>query len=170
MRILLYCFFACGFSLFNGQTSHAQPLDDEGAITEFSVSDQDYLQKQYELLQDVVNSELAKRFNGEKEHDLELLQRLIDSRAIKSDQRRELQAMGVVLGRTLAKQYELRWVVFRDSLGRSRALQIDETKRVLFPMTMISRRLEVGARADVREIYTKASGIIEYTRANHVLY
>ncbi|MGI9285859.1 MAG: DUF3806 domain-containing protein [Pseudomonadales bacterium] len=169
MRILFfYCVFS--FSLLGGHAGPAQPLDDEGTITAFENSDEAYLEKQYELLQEIANNELAKRFNGEKAHDLELLQKLIDSRAIKSDQRRELQAMGVVLGRTLAKEYELPWVVFRDSVGRSRALQIDETKRVVFPMTMISRRLEVGARANVQDIYAKASRIIEYTRANHVLY
>ena len=169
MRRFLFC-VVCSFLLLGGHAGQAQPLDDEGTITAFEAPDEAYLEKQYELLQDIANSELAKRFKGEKAHDLELLQKLIDSRVIKSDQRRELQAMGVVLGRTLAKEYELRWVIFRDSVGRSRALQIDETKRVVFPMTMISRRLEVDARANVQEIYAKASRIIEYTRANHVLY
>ena len=169
MRALLAC-FACTLALLATPHSYAQPLDDEGKITEFENSDEDYLQKQYERIQDIVNSELSGRFNGDKAHDLELLQKLIDSRAIKRDQHRELQAMGVVLGKTLAKEFELRWVVFRDSVGRSRALQIDETKRVVFPMTMISRRLEVDARTNVQEIYAKVRGIIDYARANHVLY
>lgn len=169
MRALLAC-FACTLALLATPYSHAQSLDDEGKITKFENSDENYLQKQYELIQDIANSELSERFNGDKAHDLVLLQKLIDSRTIKSDEQLELQAMGVVLGKTLAKEFELRWVVFRDSVGRSRALQIDETKRVVFPMTMISRRLEVDARTNVQEIYTKVRGIIEYTRANHVLY
>lgn len=169
MRALFVCFFYT-FALLASTHSLAQPLDDEGKITPFEASDDEYVQSQYELIQDIVNSELSKRFNGDKAHDLQLLQKLIDSGAIKSEQRRELQALGVVLGKTLAQEFELRWVVFRDTVGRSRALQIDETKRVVFPMTMISRRLEVDARANVQEIYAKVSGIIEYTRANNVLY
>ncbi len=169
MRTLLVC-FVCTFALLAITNGYAQSLDDEGKITSFEASDEEYVKRQYELIQEVANSKLAKRFNGNKAHDLELLQQLIDSHAVKSDQRRELQAMGVVLGNTLAQEFELRWVVYRDSVGRSRALQIDETKRVVFPMTMISRRLEVDARANVQEIYAKVSGIIEYTRANHVLY
>ncbi len=169
MRALLAC-FAYTLAIFAMPYGHAQSLDDEGKITAFENSDEEYVQKQYELVQDIANSELHQRFNGDKTHDLELLQKLIDSGAVKSEQRLELQAMGVVLGKILAQEFELRWVVFRDSVGRSRALQIDETKRVVFPMTMISRRLEVGARANVQDIYTKVRGIIEYTRANHVLY
>ncbi len=168
MRALL-AFLVCTLALLTAH-GYAQPLDDEGKISAFEASDEAYVKNQYELIQDIVNSEFAIRFNGDKAHDLALLQRLIDSGVVKSDQRLELQAMGVVLGKTLAQEFELRWVVFRDSVGRSRALQIDETKRVVFPMTMISRRLEVDARTNVQEIYAKVSGIIEYTRANHVLY
>ncbi len=169
MRILfLYCF--CGFALLGANATHAQDLDDEGEISSFDAADEVYLQQQYDLLQGIADRELATRFGGNKTHDLALLQKLIDSRALKSEQRRELQAMGVVLGRLLAQEYKLRWVVYRDSVGRSRALQIDETKRVVFPITMLSRRLEVGARTNVQEVYAKAGRIIEYTRANHVLY
>ena len=46
-------------------------------------------------------------------------------------------------------------------LGRSRALRYQQTDHYLFPMTMISRRLEVDNRATVAAIYQRAVDIIK---------
>jgi hypothetical protein len=72
--------------------------------------------------------------------------------------------MGVIMGDLLAAELGLRWVIYEDDLGRSRALQYKDMETVLFPITMISRRVEVGNRRPVAEIYQKAYDIIDALR------
>ena len=63
-----------------------------------------------------------------------------------------------------AADLDLRWVVYQDKLGRSRALLDDVSDTYLFPVTMISRRREADNRATVMAIYAKASEIVAARR------
>ncbi len=150
--------------------SHAQSLSDEFQIMDFGPGDQIFIQRQQELAESLVYDALLTRLKGEKEQDLRLLQQLIDRGTLKPHQKRELQALGSVLGNLLAKEFRLPWVVYVDQLGRSRGLRIDKTRQVIFPLTMISRRIEADAETDIARIYAKAVDIIRYTRANSPLY
>jgi hypothetical protein len=118
--------------------------------------DRQFMQQQRESLSDLVARQYGRQFNGETDNDLELLQRLLDDRVVRAEQTRELQAMGVIMGDLLAADLGLDWVIYEDSLGRSRALRYRDTDSFLFPMTMISRRREVDNRTPVAEIYRKA--------------
>lgn len=148
----------------------AASLNDEYRISKPGPGDQNYLDQQYELAKTLVYDALLSRLTGNKDRDLNLLQKLLDGEHLKSHQRRELQALGVVLGRFLAKEFRMDWVIYTDSVGRSRGLQVGNTRQVIFPLTMISRRVEVDARADVKAIYTKASDIVRYTLNNKPLF
>ena len=61
----------------------------------------------------------------------------------------------------LAADLDLEWVIYADKHGRSRALRLGETDNFLFPITMISRRVEAGAKVDVEAVYKKARASIE---------
>lgn len=150
--------------------SFATSLTAEFEIRPFGPGDTLFLQSQQKLAKDMVYDSLLTRLTGDKEKDLRLLQQLVDRKTLRPDQRRELQALGSVLGQLLKKEFRLEWVVYVDQLGRSRGLQIDGTRQVIFPLTMISRRLEADARIDVQRIYDKASEIVRYTRANRPLF
>lgn len=93
--------------------------------------------------------------------DLQLLQRIADDRLIKQEDRETLQGLGVVLGNVLQRELNLEWKVYEDAVGRNRALCVPGTSDCLFPVTMLSRRLEVGVSVDVHEIYNNAVGIIK---------
>ncbi len=71
------------------------------------------------------------------------------------------QAMGVIMGDLLASELSMHWVIYEDRLGRSRALRYQQTDHYLFPMTMISRRLEVDNRSTVAAIYQRAVDLIK---------
>jgi hypothetical protein len=64
------------------------------------------------------------------------------------------------MGDLLSVEFDLHWVIFEDAMGRSRALRYRETDNFLFPITMISRRREVGNQTSVADIYQKASDTI----------
>jgi hypothetical protein len=125
-------------------------------ISELSYLDRQYMYQQRELLGNLLALNYGTRFSGSKDRDLALLQRLLDDKLVGNSQTRELQAMGIIMGDLLAADLGLYWVVYEDSLGRSRALRYRDTDNYLFPVTMISRRREVDNRTSVADIYHKA--------------
>ncbi|MCB1675417.1 MAG: DUF3806 domain-containing protein [Halioglobus sp.] len=128
------------------EISRINPLDS---------GDKTILQEKRDLVNDLAQRELGRSLNGSVAHDLRILQELLDREIVTADQRVTLQAMGVVLGDLYARQAQFKWVSYGDELGKSLAIQIGKTGEVLFPLTMISRRVEVGIEVDVREIYEK---------------
>jgi hypothetical protein len=143
--------------LLLGQVARA---DDTLRIGELSYLDRQYMAQQRELLEDLTARNFGRRFNGQRSNDLQLLQGLLDRGVVRNSQTRELQAMGVVMGDLLAADLGLHWVVYQDSMGRTRALRDGESDTYLFPITMISRRREVDNRTSVAEIFGKARDIV----------
>ncbi|MBE9537647.1 MAG: DUF3806 domain-containing protein [Proteobacteria bacterium] len=130
-------------------------------ISEPSYLDHQYMTQGRATLDDLARSHLGGQFNGNKNNDLTLLQQLLDRRLVRSDQKKELQAMGVIMGDLLAEELDLHWVIYEDSIGRSRALRYKKTENYLFPMTMISRRREAGNLSPVSDIYQRAVDLIK---------
>lgn len=129
---------------------------DELIVSNLTQIDLQYMQQQRVLLGDLTARHYGSQFNGSRDNDLGLLQRLLDQELVRNDQTRELQAMGVIMGDLLAAELGMEWVVYEDRLGRSRALRYKETDSYLFPVTMISRRRAVDNRTPVTDIYRKA--------------
>ena len=138
---------------------HAQP-----DISELSYVDKQYMSQQREILADLVARNFGRQFNGARDNDLELLQRLLDQNLVRAEQIRELQAMGVIMGDLLAAELKLHWVIYEDRQGRSRALRDGTTDSYLFPITMISRRWAVDNHTPVQQIYQKAQDIVTTRR------
>lgn len=133
-------------------------------IGELSPLDRQYMAQQRELLEDITLRHLGRGFSGDRDRDIELLQALLDKRLVQPTQTRELQAMGLILGEHLARDLDMHWVIYEDQEGRSRALRYGATDAYLFPMTMISRRVEAGSTTPVKDIYQKAYDIIDAIR------
>lgn len=129
-------------------------------IDKLSVIDTEFMASQRASIDDVARRNFGSGFNGNKEHDIALLQRILDERLVTPSQTQELQAMGIILGDLLAKELGMHWVVYHDRLGRSKALRYRDTQEYLFPMTMISRRREVDNLEPVADIYQRAYDII----------
>ena len=123
--------------------------------------DRDFMEEQRESIDALARTHLGRQVRGDKENDLTVLQQLLDQRLVRSDQVLLLQAMGVVMGDLLSKELKMPWVIYEDALGRSRALRLGLSDHYLFPITMISRRAEVGAAVDVRAIYARAVAAME---------
>ena len=151
MRQMLYVLLS--WTLVQGSLAWAQ---DEPYIGELSMLDKQYMEQQRDLLDQLTRSNFGRQLNGNKDNDLELLQRLLDAGLVKPDQTRELQAMGIVMGDLLAKELGLDWVIYEDKQGRSRALRYQQTDNYLFPATMIARRREVHNTEPVADIYRRA--------------
>ncbi|AKM10438.1 DUF3806 domain-containing protein [Croceicoccus naphthovorans] len=61
----------------------------------------------------------------------------------------KLQALGIAMGDALADELLLDWVTIEDEYGRVPALNWPGTSIVLYPVTMISQRIERGEEVDI---------------------
>lgn len=125
-------------------------------ISELSALDRQYMSHQRATIDDLARRHTGRGFTGDKDRDIDLIQRLLDRGLVGPDQTAELQALGMILGDLLAEQLDMHWVVYEDKLGRSRALRYRDTDNYLFPMTMVSRRHEAGNQTPVKDTYQKA--------------
>ncbi len=153
LRRLLYPLLALTGLLI--WTAAAQ-ADDNAKRYALTRIDNDYLDSQRESIDDLARRRLGRQINGQAANDIDVLQVLLDRRLVRSDDTRTLQAMGIVLGDLLAEELGLKWIIYEDRLGRSRALSATRTDELLFPVTMISRRAEADASVDVEAIYDSA--------------
>jgi hypothetical protein len=135
--------------------------DDPPKISALGSLDRQFLQQQRNRVDELARFDLGRQLQTDKNNNLGILQTLLDRRVVTADQTLELQAMGVVLGDLLAAELGMKWVIYEDRYGRSRALQLGSSDNFLFPITMISRRAEAGASVDVTAVYEKARKIIE---------
>ena len=148
-------------TLLGAVPASAQLLDKR--LTPLTALDRQYMDGQRQL----INELTLLRYGGRCCRDpleLDYLQRLLEDGHVTSDQTLELQAMGVLLGDLLATELDLRWIIYEDAQGRSRALQLGETDNFLFPITMISRRREADDLTPIADIYQRAVETIESAR------
>lgn len=140
------------------ERSTIEPLDDKNRVR---------LQAQREIVATLARRHVGNNIFGNTKSDLRILQQLFDryprrdrrlsnfKGGANSDNERiyEIQALGVVLGDVMARDFDLEWVVFEDQHGRGRALNVKGTKDLVFPVTMLSKLYEVSLPADVRALY-----------------
>ena len=138
---------------------------DEWRSEPLSSIDRHFMDNQVDTLDSLARLHFGGQLNGDKTHDLQILQRLLDEKIVKPSQTKELQAMGVVLGRLLQVEKGLNWIVYIDKYGRSRALQLPRhDDDFIFPTTQISRKVEVGLPVKVVDVYEELQGSIEAIR------
>lgn len=149
-----------GYAAAEIRISTQEEEDAKNKVSELSWADENELKRKERQVEDIGQRHFGQSLRHDKS-DLRLLQRIADDKLIKQDNVEMLQALGIVLGNTLARELELDWKVYSDEVGRSRALCVPDTEYCLFPLTMLSRRLEVGLAIDVNHIYKDAVAAIE---------
>ena len=69
--------------------------------------------------------------------------------------------MGIVLGDVFVQELGLEWRVIEDEFGRDLCVQLRGTTLILFPLTMISKRIEKGETIDVFDLFNGMAEKIE---------
>ena len=127
--------------------------------------DLQWMQVKKREVSDLASRHFGRFFNTDKAHNLRLIQDLLDSKIIARTDTELLQGMGFIIGDLLAKEEGLRWIVYVDSRGRSRALEVPNKPDVVFLGTSIARRYEVGAPVNVQQVYQKLQSAAQYIRS-----
>jgi uncharacterized protein DUF3806 len=87
------------------------------------------------------------------EGKLRLLETILRENWIRPSEASKLQSLGIALGDAFAEEMGLEWVTAEDDLGCDPALRDRGTSIVIFPLTMISKRIERGEAVDIRELF-----------------
>ncbi|MEQ1565177.1 MAG: DUF3806 domain-containing protein [Myxococcota bacterium] len=91
---------------------------------------------------------------------LGLIRALLAAGVFRPAQTAELQSLGIVLGDALVQHVEGgEWVTVEDEYGRDPAVRIRGTTVLLFPLTMISKRVEAGEPVDVFALF---NGLLDH--------
>jgi hypothetical protein len=91
---------------------------------------------------------------------LRALQAVLDAKTLRTDQTYELQCLGIALGDAFAERHGWQWVTVEDEHGRDPALRAPGTTQLVFPRTMISKRVERGEAVDVAALFDGIAGIV----------
>lgn len=129
-------------------------------VSEMNWADKNDLARKEQAVEQLGQRHFGQSLRNNKS-DLQLLQRIANEQLIRQNDVEKLQALGAVLGNVLRDELGLEWKVYEDARGRSRALCVSNTEHCLFPLTMLSRRLEVGLKVDVDRIYADALAAID---------
>lgn len=82
-----------------------------------------------------------------------LIQKLLDDNKFKADQTYELQSLGLAAGDYIQyKDNDYHWAIIRDEYGRDLCLEYKKTMTTVFPMTIISKRIEDGENVMVEKL------------------
>lgn len=135
----------------------ATVIPKEAVITDLGWMDANKMEKELTQLSELTQTKIGAPIRKDL-RDIDTLQRLIDNNFVAQDDYETQQAMGAVLGNLILADFPntFAWKIYEDEIGRSRALCVKNTSACLFPITMLSRRMEVGSKLDVKKIHTDA--------------
>lgn len=87
---------------------------------------------------------------------LELIRALLDEEKFTPEQTWELQSLGIVFGDAVVQQVEgASWVIVDDEYGRDPAIRVTGSSVLVYPLTMISKRVEEGRPVDIFDLFDR---------------
>jgi len=87
------------------------------------------------------------------------LRALLNAEMFSPEQTYEQQSMGIVLGDVFVQDMRFHWIIVEDENGRDPAIKFQDTSVLLFPLTMISKRIERGETVDVFDLYNGVAAL-----------
>lgn len=175
MCVALMCFAAKGWAeAINVPTLTPEQLEnyqfptepDAGyVVEELSFGQMHVMEQQRKDIKALVARNLHVLSMTGSKSDLPHFQALVDKRLLRSEQTTEWQALGVVFGDLLVREFGLHWVSYEDELGASKALRWRTTDNFVFPVTVFSKRVQFSERINVAEIYSELEAeIVRFKR------
>ena len=125
-------------------------------VSELTEEDRDFLESQRYWVAGHLADDAGVSFDdiGVK---VQVIQAVLDNGWATEGETAKLQALGVVFGDVLSELLSAPWVIVDDEFGRDAALLVSDDPVILFPITMISKRIEDGEAVDVAELVSIAA-------------
>jgi hypothetical protein len=113
---------------------------------------------------ELISEVTGKSFSG-KFTDLRLLQQVLDAKLVEPEATYSLQALGIAFGKVfITNNDDYDWWMVEDEYGRDPAVRYRETTLLIFPQTMISKRVEDGETIHIQNFYENLQNDIEKIR------
>lgn len=137
------------------------PKQPEQKISNLTPADEKRMEDQRAVIKRFVGSEDSKRKYETAAGKLGTIRAILQGKFFKPDQTYELQCLGIVLGDALVQEMKMEWIMVEDEYGRDPAVRMPGTTIILFPLTMISKRIERGEQVDVFDLFNSSVDQIE---------
>lgn len=138
--ILVFGDGSCQYSAVENQTQRIEPLQEV---------DRQRLDECRRFVESLVDPASTPGVFESSAGKLKVLQAILDQGVFAKDQTVELRSLGVVLGDVIASELMMEWIIVIDEYGRDAAISTPSRKSILFPLTMISKRIERGESFDL---------------------
>jgi len=122
--------------------------------------DQTYIEVKRQWVKDHYEPESQHKYDT-VDGKLILLDAIIKNKWIEPEEKVKLQNLGITLGDALAQKLNMRWMTVEDDSGRDPCIVLEGTSIVLFPLTMISKRIEQGEDVDVYGLFEDITSKVE---------
>ena len=136
----------------------------EQKVTVLTVADRKRMDDQRLVIERHLGGDASKQGYKTAAGKLALIRSVLEHNLIKRSQTYELQCLGVVLGDAMVQDMSMEWIMVEDEFGRDPAVRLPKTSIILYPLTMISKRIERGEAVDVLELYDGTMAQVEALR------
>jgi hypothetical protein len=156
-------FATCIFTSCARNDQSEKPIGNkiEQKISELTDADNKRLADQRAVVEKYLGDEDSRRKYRTAAGKLGTIRAVLQAGALKREQTYELQCLGVVLGDAFVQELGMEWVMVEDEHGRDPAVRMPKTSIILYPLTMISKRIERGDQVDVFELFNGLAAQVE---------
>jgi Domain of unknown function (DUF3806) len=159
IALLLVVFAGCDDrSKQPGSNVSSQPSQKVTALTD---ADQQRLQQQRAVVEKFLGDDASRQKYQKAEGKLGTIRAVLQANVFKPNQTYELQCLGIVLGDAFVQELKMEWVMVEDHYGRDPAVRLPSTTIILFPLTMISKRIERGEQVEVFELFNGVAAQVD---------
>jgi Domain of unknown function (DUF3806) len=137
------------------------PSQPEQKITALTDADQQQLRDQRAVVEKYLGNEDSKQKYKTAVGKLGTIRAILQAGVFKPEQTYELQCLGVILGDAFVQEMGMEWIMVEDEHGRHPAIRLPKTTIILYPLTMISKRMERGEKVDVFELFNGVAAQVE---------
>jgi hypothetical protein len=161
----LITIFFCGCGGTSPQVETKMPAQPTQKVVTLTQPDQQRLRDQRAIVEKFVTNEGSRQRYQTAAGKVQTIQAILQQGAFKPSETYELQCLGVVLGDAFVQDLKMEWVMVEDDQGRDPAVRLPGTSLILFPLTMISKRVERGENVDVIDLFNQtATQVDEFRR------
>ncbi len=137
------------------------PAEHEQKITELTGADQKRLHDQRAVVEKYLGNEDSKQKYKTAPGKLGTIRTVLQAGIFTKEQTYELQCLGVVLGDAFVQELGMEWIMVEDEHGRDPAVRMPKTTVILYPLTMISKRVERGEQVDVFDLFNGVAAQVD---------
>jgi hypothetical protein len=130
-------------------------------ITAPTPDDQKRLSDQRAVVEKYLADEASRQKYQTAAGKLGLIRAVLSAKVFKPTQIYELQCLGIVLGDAFVQELKMEWILVEDGSGRDPAVRLPGTSIILYPLTMISKRIERGDKIDVFDMFNSVAARVE---------